>query len=219
MRVDVDQIPRERRPDDVTALLDEASGLRDKLRHAVEQTAAAQTRLEQAEREDAEAAAERVRKGSPLGAEQPAVEKARRNLEQTRRAERALELAVGAALVELASTLDASSPAWLDELEQAAGEARERGRAALVELEHALADLSTASSAAAWVRSGASDGRWDRRPPTTTAGAASASSRHITANGTPIGRDMLLGYCLELVAEPTPPPVTILEPEPIVDSA
>lgn len=212
MRVDVDQIPSLGRPAEVDRLVDETSALRDKLRAANEQLASAEQKLEQAEHDDAQAASERLRKGATLGAEAPNVEKARKVVEQARRAERAVTLAVGAALTDLGSTMEASSTGWLDELERLADEARERGRQALDELERSLADLATASSAAAWVRSGQADGRWDRRPPMTPVGAYAPTSARLSPNGQPFDRAAVLAWASELVAAPTPAPVAVVEP-------
>jgi hypothetical protein len=210
--VNVDVTPTLGRPDAVERAIADTEAMRSAVREASEQLAAAQHDVDELERKDVEAAAQRARAGEALGQPPPALRKGRDALEARKREHAARELALRLAEHDLADALTEHAGAWLDELEQAAGEARERGRAALVQLEHALADLSTATSAAAWIRNGQADSRWDRRPPTTIAGSVAASSRHITANNAPLTRDLVLSYAAELVAEPTPPAVAIVEP-------
>lgn len=105
------------------------------------------------------------------------------------------------------AALDANAGAWLESRDDEAEHARERASAALAAFEQALADLTGASSAGIWVRSARSDQRWDRAVPTSGAGSAAPSSARTSANGDPLDRSTLLGYCRELVDPPAPRPV------------
>jgi hypothetical protein len=207
------------RPPEVTTLLDEALELRDKLRAASEELAAAEAKLEQAEHDDAVAASERLRKGATVGSEQPAVEKARRAVEQARRAERAVTLAAGAALTDLASTLNESADDWIATLDKQTAKARDEAVRALSAFEAALAELVSATGAATWVKNAAADGRWDRRVVLPATGSAATSSSRATANQQPIDRATLLRYCAELVGEPPEPAAAELLVEAPVDAA
>jgi hypothetical protein len=197
------------RPPEVTALLDEALELRAKLRAASEELAAAESRLERAEHDDAVAASERLRKGATVGSEQPAVEKARRAVEQARRAERAVTLAAGASLADLAATLNESATNWIATLDKQTAKARDEAVHALSAFEAALAELVSATGAATWVKNAAEDSRWDRRVGLPVAGSVAQTSARATANQQPIDRATLLRYCAELVEPPTPTPAQV----------
>jgi hypothetical protein len=211
-RVDVDRVPTTGMPREVAALVDEARGLRDKLRTASEQLASAEAKLEQARQDDAQAASERIRKGSTLGAEAPAVEKARQVVEQAKRTERALELANGAALVDLASAIRAASGGWLVALDAEQAKARDHARDALETFEQALAAMRDVAASAGWIRGALEDDRYDRPARLPLLGSAAPSSSRQTSNNEPLNAGELLGYCRELLELPAPPPVAIIEP-------
>jgi hypothetical protein len=197
--VNLDVVPALGRPVTVAAAVAETGTLRGRARQASERVAAAQATHDEREREDVQAAAQRARAGEALGAPPVAVKKAREQLENAKREEAVRQLALTLAEHDLADALSANAGPWLEALDEEAAQARARGEKALAQFEDALAELSAATSAALWVRSGSSDGRWDRRPSATTAGAVAPSSARMTLNSAPLDRGALLGYCRELV--------------------
>jgi hypothetical protein len=211
MRVDVDRIPTTGMPREVAALVDEAVALRDKLRHAAEQTAAAQARLERAEHDDAQAGAQRIRKGSPLGTEQPAVAKARSALDAAKRGERALTLAAGAAEADLGSAIRAASDGWIAELNAEQERASNHALDALADFERALGAMRDAAAASGWLQGALADDRYDRPARQPMLGSLAPSSARRTSNAEALNAGEVLGYARELV-EPAPaPPVAIIE--------
>jgi len=209
--VNLDVTPTLGRPEAVARAIADTTTMRDRVRQASEQLAAVQATVDELERDDVQAAAIHARAGEALGAPPAALKKAREQLELAKREDAARQLALQLAEHDLADAMTESAGAWLTSLDDAAAQARTRGAETLAKLEHALADLSAATSAAAWVRAGVNDARWDRRAPTTMSGSVAPSSRHVTANSAPLDRATLLGYCAELVAEPVPV-VAIIEP-------
>jgi hypothetical protein len=211
MRIDLDHVPALGRPSEVEQLVDEARSFRDKLRAASEQLASVEAKLEQAEHDDALAASERLRKGATLGSEAPAVEKARRAVEQARRNERAVTLASEAALVELASAIRAHADGWLVTLDAEQAQARDRALDALEAFEQALSEMRNGASSAGWIRGALEDGRFDRPARMPLLGSAAPSSSRRTSNNEALNAAELIAYARELV-EPAPAPVVIVEP-------
>ena len=203
--VNLDVIPQLGRPAEVEQTISEATALRDRARQAQEQSAARQQELEQAERADVEAAAERARAGAALGTTPAAVKKARDQLESAKREAAALALAADGAAVDLVEVMRAQGDAWLAQLDVEAEQARECGRQAIAALEAAARELGTAASASAWLHSGLSDGRFDRQPGATVTAAAAPSSARRTANSEPLRVDELIGYARELIDPPAAP--------------
>jgi hypothetical protein len=209
VRLDVDHVPEARRPPEVAELVNEARELRDRLRSASEQLAKTQAALEQAESDDAAAASERIRQGGALGAEAPAVGKARKLVNEARRNERALELANGAALVDLASAIRAHSDGWLANLDAELDERRAHALDALAAFEAAVADMRSTASSALWIRGALDGGRFDRPARQPLLGSAAPSSARRTVNAEAMTAGELVGYLRELVE---PAPVAIVEP-------
>ena len=117
-------------------------------------------------------------------------------------------------VAERSDAMTTNANEWVDRLEKASGEARERATAALADLETALAEIATDASAAAWVRSGKEDGRWDRQPPAMQTGRIAPSSRRRTANGEALVVTEVLAYCQELDYPPPPPErLAVAEPQ------
>ncbi len=211
-RVSIDQVPQVARPAAVTVALEDAAGLRDRFRRSQEELAEREAELRQLEQDDVAKAAERARKGAALGAVAPGVEKAKAALEVARRNASALGVAATSSQDDLVDQLAAGAEGWIEALDAEAERARERATDALGELEQALADLTRASSAGIWIRSAVTDGRWDRAVPLSSAGQAAQSSARMSANGAPLDRGMLLGFCRELIAPPAPAAPT---PDPV----
>jgi hypothetical protein len=93
---------------------------------------------------------------------------------------RALALASEAAQVDLAATMHTSADPWLDQLDRQINEARQRGLDVIDQLVQSARDIGAAAAAAAWVRSGEADGRWDRRPQMMMLGSVAPSSARVT---------------------------------------
>ena len=203
--VNLDVIPALGRPAEVEQAITEATALRDRARQAQEQSAAKQRALEDAERADVEAAAERARAGAALGAPPRGVGKARGELEQAKRDAAALSLAAHRSAVDLTESMKAAADEWQTRLEAESEQARERARDAIAALEAATRELGAAASAADWLRSGVADGRFDRQPGAMRIGSVAPSSAKRTANGEPLRVEELLAYARELL-DPLPAP-------------
>ena len=208
-RINIDNVPTLARPKEVERAISEARELRERLRLAEDERAKAQQAFEQAQAADVAAQAERVRQGSAPGALPPALEKARRAVELAQRNTRASGLATEQAEQDVVAAIGKHADAWGVSLQDAAGQARETGKAALVAIESALSEIGDAGSAQNWLAGAMSDGRFDR--PAKPVLAFALSSRHRTANDEPLGRDELLAFVTELLAPPTVEPAAVLE--------
>jgi hypothetical protein len=204
-RLNVDVIPEVGRPGAISELLGEALALRDRLRQAQEELAAAQADLEAQERRDVEATAARIRSGADPGTPPPAIQKARHVVELATRTAAALTLANEAAQTDVVAALAEHADTWGATLDAEQQRARERAREAFAALQASLDEIRTAASGAAWVRSGASDSRWDRPQRRMLVGTAAPSSARRTMNSQPLGADELFAYLHELI-EPMPTP-------------
>jgi hypothetical protein len=203
-RVGVDVIPEAGRPEPVAAALRETSELRDRVRAAAEEVAARQQALDELEREDVQAAAQRVRQGGQLGTPAAAIAKARGALDVAKRNHAAMSLAHEGAEADLAQRMHDEADAWAATLHRLDAEHREQAGAALETLERSLREMAATASAAAWVRSGQADGRWDRPQRQMLVGAVAPSSVKRVVNGEPLQRNELIAYLRELVGSPTP---------------
>jgi hypothetical protein len=212
-RVDVDTVPEVARPPGVAKALGESLELRDRYRRVREDLAGLEAELRRLEEEeDVAQAAERVRAGSAPGNLLAGIAKAKHAVDVAKRNGAAIGLANDAVQRDLADRLHRDGDKWLASLDDEAERARQRGRKALDAVETALHELAAATSATAWIRSGLSDDRWDRRLSPTRAGAYAASSARVTANGEALDRPTLVDYMCELLESPTPAPVAIIEP-------
>lgn len=216
VRLDVDRIPEVRRPPEVGALVDEARGLRDRVRQATEALAAAQAKLERAEHDDAVAASQRIRQGATIGAEPATVAKARTAVDAARRAERAATLAADACLVDVGSAIRAQSDRWVADLGDEEAKARDHALDALDKFQAALDDMRNAASAIGWIQGANADGRYDRAARVPILGSVAPTSRTRTANGEALRVDEVVAFARELVAETPAPVVAIVAP---VDAA
>jgi chromosome segregation ATPase len=205
--VNVDVVPAVGRPDAVETAIAEAVELRDRLRAAQEELAAMQAELERQEHDDVARTAEKIRSGAAPGAIPATISKAREKVEVAKRNASALAVASEASQADAAEAMRPNAGEWVERIDAATGEARERAVAALATLEESLGELATLTSASSWVVNGQSDGRWDRRPAVMVMGASAPSSKRLTANGEALTREQLLGFVGELVEppEPTPP--------------
>jgi hypothetical protein len=203
--IDVDVIPEIARPEAVDRVLAEALSLRDRLRAAQEELAAAQADLERQEQADVAQAAERIRSGEAPGAIPAAIAKSRQKVELAKRNANALALASEAAQHDLAETMTTNADAWLATLDEETERARKRGRAAIEQLEVATHEIGDAASATSWLRSGIDDGRFDRQPRAMLVGSVATSSKRRTANSEPLAAREILDYCRELLVEPSQP--------------
>jgi hypothetical protein len=209
--VSLDVIPEPARPDAVAAALAEASELRDRLRVAKQEEAEARAELERLDADDVAKTAQKIREGATPTAIPAGVEKQRRAVELKTRDSRALGVAAESAQSDLVAAMSEHGDEWVAAIEAGCSDARERALAALDALTTALDEIATATSAAAWVRSGQSDGRWDRPVRQMVDGSNAPSSRRLTANSEPLVREQILGFVAELV-EPPPQPVTTPTP-------
>ena len=203
-RINIDTVPTLVRPKVVEQAISEARELRERLRLAEDERAKAQQSFEQAQAADVAAQAERVRQGSAPGALPPALEKARRAVELAQRNTRAIGLATEQAEQDVVAAISKHADAWGVSLQEAAGQARETGKAALVAIESALREIGDAGSAHNWLAGTMSDGRFDR--PLKPVLSFALSSRPRTANDEPLRGDELLAFVAELLAPLTPTP-------------
>jgi hypothetical protein len=199
--VAIDVIPTLGRPAEVERAIDEARELRDRHRLAQEEQAQAQQALEQAHETDVAAAAERVRKGSAVGALPPAIEKAKHVVALAERNALAIGLAARAAREDVGTTIAEHADDWLKALDAGDESARQRARDALVALEAALGEVSSISSARLWLDGGS----FDRPPQGTIVAADAPSSRKRTANSQAVSRDEILSWARELIDPPQAP--------------
>jgi hypothetical protein len=204
-KVVLDHIPTLARPDQVSAVLAEATGLRDKLREATERLAALQARLGEQEHADVEAAAQAIRKGSSPPTISAGIAKSRTAIEAQKRQVQAFALASGACETDVTSTILGCADEWRGALDAEAERGREAGRAAIAELEAACRRIAAASSAKHWLDLG-KNGDFGNTPTGVWTASVAPSSRSRTANSEPLGIDELLGYVSELI-DPPPPPV------------
>jgi hypothetical protein len=202
MALNVDAVPTLGRPAEVDQALSEASELRARGRAAQEELAAAQALLEQAQRDDVNRAAELARKGSPLGDVPAAVEKARHQVELAQRAGAALTLATDAAVVDAEQVIRDNADGWLATVDDLREQARQRGLAAVAELEQAARDVSDTAGAARWLRDGLTQAHFDPHVVASMTGLVARSSARATANNQPIELGQLVAYCRELFEPP-----------------
>jgi hypothetical protein len=71
-------------------------------------------------------------------------------------------------------------------------------------------EVGRAASAGAWLRSAASDQRFDRPAPTMLLATAARSSARLTANGAPLRVPELVAFLRESLDEPTPTPTSAI---------
>src|SRR5262249_18541911 len=171
-----------------------------------QQLAAARAELERVEQADVAAAAKAIRSGEAPGSLSARVTKQRHTVEVAERNAAALGLASEAAQTDLAATMREHSASCVEELERETVEARQRAVDAIAKFESAVGEMGSAAGAAEWVRSGASDDRWDRRVPSMIVGTIAESSRRRTANGEPLGVDELVEYLGESLEPPRATP-------------
>jgi hypothetical protein len=202
-RVAVEVVPVVRPPAEVEQAIADAVRLRDRARGATEAVAAAQANAEAQEHADVEQAAARARAGESLGAPAAALKKARDTLALAQRDLAAIRLAQEQSEQEVAEAIVAQADQWCADLATEVEQAREAGRQAIAALEQACARIAAAESAEMWIASGVVDGRFDRRQVVPLGANIAPSSRALTANAAPLGRDELLGYVSELI-EPWP---------------
>jgi hypothetical protein len=212
--VALDVIPELARPDPVAEAVAEAVELRDRLRVAKQELAEAEGELERLEQDDVAAAAEKIRAGATPGSIPAAISKARQAVELKTRDARALAVASEAAQADLVGAMTASAGEWVERIEDATGEARERATAALAALTEALDQIATSTSASAWIQVARDDARWDRPPRLMHAGTVAPTSARRTANSEALRVDEVLGYARELIDPPAPPARVVLgEPD------
>jgi hypothetical protein len=209
-RVAIDNVPTLVRPAEVEQAIVAAQQMRERVAEQAEAVAAAQHAVDEAERQDVEAAARRARAGEPLGASSRALVKARDVLLLAQRDSNALRLAQQQAEDDLAQVIAKHADAWLEELHRAAEQARARAVDALEQFERDAHEISASGGAAIWLRSGQAEGRFDRAPGMAVVGTIAVSSRRRTANNEPLRVDELVGYLRELIEPPTstPAPMT-----------
>jgi hypothetical protein len=127
----------------------------------------------------------------------------------------ALRLALEQSEQAVAEAIDKDGDAWVAELECESAQARERAADAVAAYERAASAMTAAAGGAAWIRSGQSDNRWDRRVPVMLVGNVAPSSSHRTANNEPLRTDELVGWLREaLEPPPSPAPVALVGPVP-----
>jgi hypothetical protein len=208
-RVAIDHVPKLVRPAEVEHPITAAAQMRERAREAAEGVAAAQRAVDEREREDVEQAAQRARAGEPLGATSRALAKARDALMLAQRDTNAIRLAQQQAEDDVAAAIGANAHAWLEELDRAAAQARQRAVDALEQFEAAALEISRAAGAEAWLRSAASDQRFDRPAPTMLTASVAPSSRRVTANGEALQVDALVGWLREALEPPTSTPAPL----------
>jgi hypothetical protein len=204
-RVALDFVPELAQPPEIGKAIDEAKMLRDRLRHANEELAAAEAEYVTQQQADAASAAERARKGAALGAVPPAVEKARHGVELAKRNAAALDLASRAAQDDAASAILASADDWRAELDNEVERARDDGRAAIAAAKDALVRIAEALAAKSWVNAG-SDGNFEHRPTGVWTASTAPSSARRTANSAALNAQEILDYLAELIDPPSPQP-------------
>lgn len=204
-RINIDLIPKTARPTSVAQAIKGAEAMRARARAAAEAVAAAQNAVDEVEREDVEAAALRARAGEPLGATNRALTKTRDELLLKQRDLNALRLAQEQAEEDVVDAISERADHWAIELRAEADRAREQGRAALIALKDAFAQIGGSTSAQSWLAAASRDGRYDRAAKPTRAFALSSARR--TANSEPLSVGDLLGYLHEAI-EPLPTTAT-----------
>jgi hypothetical protein len=145
-RVNLDHIPEVGRPEPVSAVLCEAVELRARLREATERLAELQSKLDEQERSDVEAAAQAIRQGSSPPTISAGIAKSRAAIETQTRQVRALTLASDACQADPASTMIEASTAWREALDAEVERARADGRAAIGQLGDSCARVGDATS-------------------------------------------------------------------------
>jgi hypothetical protein len=211
-RVAIDNLPTLARPDTVERAVAEARKLRDRAREATEAVAAAQATVDDLVQRDVEDAAAWARAGEPLGTPGAPLRKAKDALALAQRDLAAIRLAQEGSEEDVAKAIGENADAWTVDLRGEAEQAREAGRTALAALQDACLRLGDAASAEAWLAGATTDSRYDGPTRTMLVGVIAPSSRRVTANSEPLGRDPLLGYLDELLAPPTPAPPIVETP-------
>jgi len=196
-RINIDLIPQTARPTSVAQAIKGAEAMRARARAAEEAVTAAHNAVDQVEHEDVEAAALRARAGEPLGAQNRALTKARDELLLKQRDLSALRLAQEQAEQEVVEAISERADHWNIELRAEADRAREQGRAALIALRDAFAQIGGTTSTQNWLAAASGDGRYDR--PAKPTRAFALSSAHRTANSEPLSVGDLLGYLHEAI--------------------
>jgi hypothetical protein len=218
-RVALDRVPTLARPPAVERAITEALALREKAREVTEAVAAAQTLVEELEREDVEAAAAKARAGEPLGTPAAALRKAKEALVLQERAQAATRLALALAEQEVVEAILASTDPWTAELDAEAETAREDGREAIIALRDACQRIGDGLAIRRWVESGVEGGGvFDHLATGVWTASVAPSSQRRTANGAPLTAEELFGYLAELV-EPAPTPARPILGGPQAESA
>jgi hypothetical protein len=218
-RVALDAVPTLGRPEAVAAVVAEAAELRDRLRQANEELAAAQAEYEAQQQADVEHAAERARKGAALGTVPQTVEKARSGVELAKRNPAAIGLASQAAQDDVAEALLAHAHEWRSSLADELEHAREDGRKALERLQAALTRISDASAVTDWLNVGANGGGFDRPIGGAWTALTAPTSARRMANGSALNAGDVLGFAGELVDGPPAPKPAILRTQAAADAA
>jgi hypothetical protein len=212
-RVNVDNVPALARPPKVDAALDDVRVLRGRAHQAEQAVAASEQAITDAQRDDVEAAAARLRGGDALGPESRAIDKARSTLALRQRDLAACKLALGQAEDDAGMVIVENVDAWLIELDAEAERAREVGRAAIAALAQACETIGAAASARRWLDQGVNDGRFDRALTPSVIGSYAPTSKALTANAQPLNRAQLLDLAAELIDPPevAPPQPMVVE--------
>jgi hypothetical protein len=206
-RVQIDRVPSLARPPEVERAITEAVELRDRLRQANEQLATAEAEYERQQNDDVAHAADRARKGSPLGAIPAAFEKARHEVDVKKRTAAALSLASQAAQDDVGSTILACADPWRSELNAEVERAREDGLKAIERLRDACARIGDGLAIRGWVESGVEGGGvFDHLATGVWTASVAPSSRRRTANSEALTATELFAYLGELVEPPAPAP-------------
>jgi hypothetical protein len=210
VRVNLDTIPATAQPAPVAAAISEAGVLRDKLRTAKEAVARVERALTDARQRDIEAAAARMRGGEAIGGQGTQVTKAEQQLAKDQRSAAIIERAYDGATNDLAATIAAASPGWIDALADEQERARAKAVQALDEYEHALGELRSAAATSMWLESALQDQRLDRPLRSPLIGSRAWSSARVALNSEPFMADVVVGWARELLAEP-PTPSQVLQ--------
>jgi hypothetical protein len=200
-QINIDLIPQTARPTSVAQAIKAAEEMRARARAGAENVAAAQNAVDELEREDVEAAALRARAGEPLGTQIRALTKARDELLLKQRDLSVLRLAQEQAEQEVVEAINERADHWTMELRAEADRAREQGRAALIALRDAFAQIGGTTATQNWLAAASEDRRYDRAAKPTRAFAL--SSVRSTANSEPLSVGDLLAYLHEVIESVT----------------
>ena len=200
-RVNVDVIPALARPAEIEKPLAEAIELRTRYRQAQEEVAAAQAALDEAERQDVEAAAQRARSGQPIGSVPFGITKASA-LEAAKRTSSALALALQG--FGRRRRRDRRERRRLGHGARRRGRAgRDDGQAAIEALRTACQRIGGALAAKGWINEGTRLGGYHHRATGVWTASVAPTSAKRTANSSPLNAAEIFAYLGELI-EPLP---------------